>query len=210
MKHSTFFLFSLMILLTFTSCTGYQKLVAYDHIDTMQSSGALLVTLKSEAERVDRLERYGRDRKANRVQRKNARNNQMVMETYRNNFGFCPVYFCYEEDRIAILQHWEPGNFVNGNLERDPGIQVDFENTDFFQVSIETVFQSVGDNDEEVEFLIIRDANGNTLPAVFPGEEEIGSAVSAGLLRRAVRNLERRLNKFYTQREQYMVRRNLR
>lgn len=207
MKTSTLLAFSgILILLLFTSCAPtYQRLVAYDHIEAMRG-GALLIPLRSGEEKAARLSKYGLRRRADRSRRKSQKQSRLIVEAFAGNFDFCPVYFCFEEDVNAILDNGQSGLFVGADLDYDPDLYIDPQANSVFLGYVETVWQDRGDDGEEVEMLIIRDAWGNGISQPFPGAAEIGNNVSRMGLKSAVRDLNTNLGRFYQKRQTYVNR----
>ena len=206
MKNSTFLFFLVPVLLLFTSCAPtYQRLVAYDQVEAMRN-GVLLVPLSPDTERAERLERYGLERRAKRVRKRSEKQCHQLMEAFASEFTFCPVYFCLAQDLSLILDEGQTGLYIDKSLTYNTDLFVDPAENAFFLGGIESVWQSQGDNDKEVEMFIIRDVWGNALTRPFPDAVEIGQNVSASRLRSSIRTLNTNLGRFYEQRQNYMER----
>lgn len=140
-------------------------LAAFDAVQEFRQASVVLL-LDGKATEADRYARYGYTRKAERLQRHDARLSDIV-EATRGEFVFCPLSVQWQE------QGGIPPEAYRMRIVQQP--------------------MTIGDRQRQQYVLQIRDPQGDPLPGAFPDEEIIGESLSEGGLRMAFRGLNQRL-----------------
>ena len=159
----------LPLLLHLSACAPYHSVLAgFDEVSSLRQNGIVLL-LDGQAQEADRYARYGYTRKAERLQKRDAKLSDMV-EASRGEFHFCPLSVQWEEQGGA------PVNAYRMTIVQQPLL--------------------MGENRRDQFVLQLRDPQGRALPGGFPDEEAIGEFVAEGGLRMAFRGLSQRLLAF--------------
>lgn len=177
--------------------------MAYDCIADMKGA-PLLVPLPSLEEDLDRWERYGYVNKARRIRKRWAKRNGKIMEAFRENYAFGPVYFYFYPDERAIFSQGQTGLFVDKDLKRNSSIRPDL--TRFYVAEFEETVEYQGENEEEVMAIVLKDAQFRMLPNPLPAVEQVHGFPSGGSISRAVRQMNRDLERFWERRERFVTR----
>ncbi len=102
-----------------TSYTNFNKLrfdVAKAQIITLKKNGALLVRLKTNANTINALKKSGNTDLATQVERETFLKNKIIMNSYLQEFVFCPVYFFYSDCSDSVKHKNIAGIFLDSNL----------------------------------------------------------------------------------------------
>lgn len=98
------------------------KALSVMQINQLQN-GALLVRLHTKAPSIDALRKQGNENKANKIERKQKEFNLAVRQAFLNHFDFCPTYFFYSEQSVAVRnKQFENVDFLNDSLQPDKSI----------------------------------------------------------------------------------------
>ena len=98
-------------------------------INQMHNS-ALLIRLKTRKNSIAALRKSGQNKKADKIESRQAEFNTKVINAFKTNFDFCPTYFFYSDYSQAIMdKKFEDVEFLNDSLQYDPNIT--FNNKSF-------------------------------------------------------------------------------
>lgn len=104
------------ILLTFgCKAANLRKDKATDTVEKLHD-GMLLVKLKTSENRIKKYKEMGNMEKAKEVIKKQQTQNEIVINAFKDNFNFCPVYFFHSND-IANIKN----NDFKGSLFQNIG-----------------------------------------------------------------------------------------
>ncbi|HET6227942.1 MAG TPA: hypothetical protein VFF27_16780 [Bacteroidia bacterium] len=183
-------------------------------------NGALLVRLKTSQNAISGLRARGMDKQADAVEKKQAWENQNIINAFREYYKFSPVYFFYSYDSHFIKnKSLDSVVFIDDQLHLDPSIKLNqqrFLVADFGVVEQDTAtyfdhysLQSDGNyNVKQVknyyggpsfgyEGLIIRSEDLIQLRHPFPYFVRThGSDLKKKLVNRVVRKMNKKLQKF--------------
>lgn len=102
-----------------TSYANFNKLrfeVAKAQIVSLKKNGALLVRLKTNANTINALKKAGNTDLATQVERETFLKNKIIMNSYLQEFIFCPVYFFYSDCSDSVKHKNITGIFLDSNL----------------------------------------------------------------------------------------------
>jgi hypothetical protein len=115
------------------------KSISSNQINQLQG-GALLIRLHTNAPSIESLRKLGDDKKANKIERKQIKLNTEVSVAFRNHFDFCPTYFFYSEQSVAVREkQFQSVDFLNDSLQPDRSIV--FSNHSFLTAEFSTIEQ---------------------------------------------------------------------
>jgi len=93
-------------------------------------NGALLVRLKTKKKSIEALRKSGRNSKADKLEKKQAKYNMGIVNGFKTDFDFCPTYFFYSDYSQAVYnKQFDNVEFLNDSLQYDSTIT--FNNTSF-------------------------------------------------------------------------------
>lgn len=120
-------LFLLLLIATSIGCNQqFHERHANDskeQIINLKEKGALVVRLRNENKKIEALKKRGNIQWAENVATEAAKNNKATMVAFEKEFDFCPVYFIYEQNSVAIREkEVKKGIFLNNRLEVDESI----------------------------------------------------------------------------------------
>jgi hypothetical protein len=96
--------------------------VAIEQITALKG-GALVVRLKTSDKSVEAYRRNGQNEVADRIIEERKVQNQKIVNSFRQEFDFCKVYFIYASSTNDLLQG-KQGIFLNDTLALDASIQL--------------------------------------------------------------------------------------
>lgn len=85
----------------------------------MLKNGALLVRLRTSENYINVLMRRGDKAGAEKVRQEQEEKNRAIVNAFRDNFTFCPVYFFYSNVSDEIRAGKQKGNLLNVNFQTD-------------------------------------------------------------------------------------------
>jgi hypothetical protein len=99
------------------------KVMARDQIFQLKN-GALLVRLTTNKNSIAALQKIGKTKKADELQKKQAAYNVKIIKAFRKNFDFCPVYFFFSNYSTNISERqFDKVIFLNYSLLPDTSIK---------------------------------------------------------------------------------------
>jgi hypothetical protein len=99
--------------------------LAYDQIKDIRNN-AVLVRLKTSENQIRALKETGHFEEAEQLKKRQRSINLEIMNAFKKNFNFCPVYFFYSSSTNQIKHNNFDGNLLNENLEADTLIKFRF------------------------------------------------------------------------------------
>ena len=121
-----------------------KRLYAEYAINRLYEEGAVLVRLHTRTKSLQAYEKAGYRKQANKIREKDKAYNLLLMNSFKENFDFCKVYFFFADDSKKVLAGEKSGCFLNDDLEVDESIV--FEENYFLIIE-------VGDSNEEYNTL---------------------------------------------------------
>ncbi|NNC82931.1 MAG: hypothetical protein HKN79_05075 [Flavobacteriales bacterium] len=101
-----------------------RAITAKDQIQKLKN-GALLVRLPTKRPSIDAMREKGLNKQADALQSKVFAQNLDIVESFRSQFDFCPVYFFYSHDSKYVRElQLDSVLFLNDDLEEDESIKV--------------------------------------------------------------------------------------
>ena len=154
------------------------KVKSYNQIKELKN-GVLLVRLKTREKSIAALEKKGNSEMAYALRAKQKMFNARLVESFRQYFTYCPVYFFYSDESKKVLEReFEAINFVS------PPTAEDFnklKNATFFTAEFGNIQQNITDyrdssnqitytygSDLNSMALVIMDHNFRQLQSPFP------------------------------------------
>ncbi len=168
--------------------------------------GALIVRLKTNDKSVEAYRNAGQNALADKIVAERNELNLKIAQAFTYYFTFCKVYFIYAKNSEA-LQKKQPGIFLNDKLEPDTSIKL----KESYYLTAEYGSFTTNERVDEYHYsgvnrtqpststagssaLVIMDSTFNQLQEPFP----FVSPVYLGAFIKAAEQLDRQLNKFYT------------
>ncbi len=109
------------------------------HITNLKE-GALLVRLHSKQRSIQLQRSIGRDKIADRMERKQNDLNKTIIAAFRDEFDFCPVYFFYSDSSKNVTERdFDNVHFLDDSLEVAPDVK--FEGDKFLTAEFTTIEQ---------------------------------------------------------------------
>lgn len=97
---------------------------AKEQIVNLKEKGALIVRLKAQTKKMEKLRERGLDAAADRVKTEAIAQNKELMAAFKADFDFCPVYFIDERGTAAVRKgEAKAGIFLDENLAIDKSIK---------------------------------------------------------------------------------------
>lgn len=96
--------------------------VARAQINALKNGGALLVRLKTNAKTIDKLKAAGNSDLATQLELETYLKNKIIMDSYRLEFKFCPVYFFFSEYSDSVKYKKLDGIFLDSTLNLNSSI----------------------------------------------------------------------------------------
>lgn len=168
--------------------------------------GVLLVRLTSGDSRIRALQQAGRSRQAEAVRQQVADQNRIILQAFRQEFTFCPVWFFYGESITRLQQGEQSGFFLNDSLQPDNKLHL---NDRFFLIAAlgRAVHYESADRRQEPppqpglfgESLVVYDRQMRQLRPPFPyaAREDFLSYLLGDDWPKKVRSLDRRFKAYY-------------
>lgn len=125
------FLF-LILLIPIISCSPKEHIINHRKEAKIKSEkqivelhdGVLLVRLSTKKNTIAAMKKAGKIKLANKTETKLKERNQLIINAFRNNFNYCPVYFFYSDySKYVTNNHLENVIFLNDSLELDQTIK---------------------------------------------------------------------------------------
>lgn len=117
MKKVFFLLILIFPLLLFSqSFTPLLENISQENCKQIKN-GFLLVRLTTKSVIINNLKKYGKTELAKKVKEKQKEENIKVINAFKNNFSFCPVYYFHAEDTKDICENNLEGNIFNSKQE---------------------------------------------------------------------------------------------
>ncbi len=102
--------------------------------------GVLLVSLKTRNNSINALRKYGKNKQADELEKRQAEHNLTIISAFKTNFNFCPTYFFYSDNSIHVKENQlDKVIFLNENMNPDTTIQIN--NKKFLVAEFGTVVQ---------------------------------------------------------------------
>jgi hypothetical protein len=184
------YIFSFLLVLCVAVPSSYgqrKKDRAKDHIILLKQ-GALFVRLRTSELQINALKRAGQAEQAGKLEAEQNATNKSIMEAFKNNFTFCPVYFFYSNNSADITA----GNCKGKVFDADQNL---YMNAPCDKFLIGEFGQSETTN---LDAFIIKDSNFAQLKAPFPYLIRLNQAfVSTRSDDEIVKILNERLFEFY-------------
>lgn len=96
--------------------------VARAQINALKNGGALLVRLKTNAKAINKLKMAGNMDLAAQLELQTFLSNRIIMDSYRMEFTFCPVYFFFSEYSDSVKYKKLDGIFLDSTLNLNSAI----------------------------------------------------------------------------------------
>jgi hypothetical protein len=190
------------------------KQLAFEQIKEMKQS-AVLVRLKTSKNIIEALQSQGRVEEANKIKEMQQQDNIRIINAFKKNFNFCPVYFFYSSSSSDIKKGSIKGNLLNEKMLADSSI--DFPYNSFFVVEFDYVQQqnkqgyeirtkdsiyyntteSISASGTSLEALIVRNSSFNLLESPFPYAVRYNDGIGKRRKEQAVIILNGKLYNFY-------------
>ena len=95
-------------------------------INQMQN-GALLIRLKTRKNSITALRKGGQNKKADKIEKKQAKYNMEIVNGFKTEFDFCPTYYFYSDySQEAIDGQFDKIEFLNDSLQYDSTITFNY------------------------------------------------------------------------------------
>ncbi len=96
--------------------------VAKAQIQKLKTDGALLVRLKTNSNAIKHLKANGNADLATQIQLQTELENKIIMESYKSEFNFCPVYFFYSHYSDSVKHQKLTGILLDSSLIENTNI----------------------------------------------------------------------------------------
>ena len=84
----------------------------------------MLVRLRTRSNSINALRKAGNEQVAKRIEDAQAERNRSIVQAFKQEFDFCPVYFFFSDDSKNVRDHkLSEVRFLNDQLQHDPSIQ---------------------------------------------------------------------------------------
>lgn len=134
-----------------TNARANSRVVAKQQIQEMHT-GVLLVRLKTRQKSIAALRSSGRDKKADKIERKQAKFNVDIVKGFKENFDFCPTYFFYSHHSQAVLDgEFDSVEFLNDSLQYDSTITIN--NTSIYTAEFGLIEQDTAQYQNGYEYV---------------------------------------------------------
>ena len=217
-------LLTILIIVLLISCVKRDKRINYrkkDKIDSVYNiiqlhKGVLLVRLSKRNNSIEAMKRAGKIKLAEKIIKKNTLRNHEIVDAFRANFNFCPVYFFYSEhSKYVANNQLDSVVFLNDSLEFDSQIKMlnsiyytaqfgvtepdtrNYAESKYFDKG-ETKTTSYGGSGLTLPALIIKDQKFQQLRKPFPYyTREFEDLPFQKSVQKVVIKMDNKLNKYY-------------
>jgi hypothetical protein len=190
--------------------------VAYEQIKEIRGN-AILVRLKTSDNQISALKKMGHAVEADQLQKKQRSINLEIVNAFKKNFNFCPVYFFYSSASSDIKKGNYNGSLLNDSLIADSSIRFNFNTAyiaEFNYLDADTNYtdRSLYDqksyksdtlvnvsNSRTVEALVLRNAYFTQLKEPFPSYVLMYDWMKRKTYSMAVATFNQQLHNFYKQ-----------
>jgi hypothetical protein len=167
-------------------------------------SGALIVRLKTQDRKIEAYKNSGNTKLASKLEKELYAFNNLLVQSFIKYYNFSKVYFIFPSDYSELLNANNSGYFLNNKMQKDPSIEVNFED-DFFICEYGVVYDEdildqnnvrtkvVTSTPRLQDALVIKDLELVQLLSPFPTFESIRLKT----VEKSVENLNKNLHKFY-------------
>jgi hypothetical protein len=188
--------------------------VAYMQIKEIKDN-AILVRLKTSENQINALRKMGRSEEAAQLEKKQRRTNLEIMNAFKKNFTFCPVFFFYSSSTGKIKHANYKGCLLNDSLIADTSIRYNFNTTyiaEFDFIDPDTIYtdRTLTDqrsyksdssyaisNSHLEEALVVRNTYFTQLKEPFPSFVRMSEWMKRKTYSMAVATLNQQLFNFY-------------
>ena len=157
MKYIIVTLFFFFFFNSQNSFSQNKRNTAHENI-VMLKNGALFVRLKTSALKINALNKSGNAKEAEEVRLKQESDNICIINAFKENFKFCPVYFFYSNNSAEITS----GNYKGLLINTDNKIDSIFTSNNYL----------IGEFDQsrtsQINAFFIKDKNYEQLKSPFP------------------------------------------
>ena len=105
----------------------YNRYISYKQIDSLKNGGVILHKLQTSTNKIAALKKINKERLANEAYINQSDINKTIMDDYKANFNFCPVYFFYSDSITNIINGKINGNLLDQNLRVDTNLKPTIE-----------------------------------------------------------------------------------
>ncbi|HSI91228.1 MAG TPA: hypothetical protein VK927_08935 [Adhaeribacter sp.] len=137
--------------------------------------GVLLVRLRTSENAIQKLTEAGNEKMAATIRRQQETSNQRLMQAFRENYTFSPVYFFYSSASQEVKDGNPVGIFLNEDLQPDPAIILPDRNIFVAEITDLEQYRPDPENpnasiNSEISFraLVVRDSALHQLAKPFP------------------------------------------
>lgn len=117
----------------------HSKILAKQQIIRLHE-GALFIRLQTKKRSIEALRRTGKENRAGELQNHQLELNKEIIQAFRLNFDFCPVYFFFSDQSPMIKKgNFEQITFLNDSLLPDTAIK--FDRNSFLTAEFSTIKQ---------------------------------------------------------------------
>jgi hypothetical protein len=162
----------------------------------------LLVRLRSYKRQIMLAEKNNNTKLKNKIIERRDYENKSIINAFREEFDFCPVYFFYNTDTKKILNGEYKNVFINTNLQKDSSIHFsskEFLITEFGELSSDTS----GGTDFSNYGIHTRDEKLNLISRPFPSFISGYFAFAKRDYNEMVQILNRKLTTYYLRRRKF-------
>ena len=101
----------------------YNRYISFKQIDSLKNGGVILHKLQTSSNKIAALKKSNNEKLATDAYIDQRNINKTIMNDYKSNFSFCPVYFFYSDSITNIIHGKISGNLLDHNLRVDTSIK---------------------------------------------------------------------------------------
>ena len=101
----------------------YDRYLSYKLIDSLKNSGTILHKLQTSSNKIAALKKYNKEELALETENDQKKINKTILNEYKANFTFCPVYFFYSDSINNIINGQIYGNLIAPDLKIDTNLK---------------------------------------------------------------------------------------
>ena len=109
----------------FNKSSNVKSDIAIQQIQELRNN-VILVRLKTSENQINALQKMGRTEDAEKLKQKQFARNREIMNAFKKNFNFCPVYFFFSSSSYYIKHNQYNGRLLNDSLLADTSIKFNF------------------------------------------------------------------------------------
>lgn len=169
----------------FNKTPKVKDVIAFQQIKDLRNN-AILVRLKTSENQINALKEMGRYADAEALQKKQFARNLEIINAFKKNFNFCPVYFFYSSSSFYIKHNQYSGRLLNDSLVADTSIKFNYTKAyiaEFDFIEPDTIYSGQTSDDQKnylsdssltlsnthlTEALVIRNSYFTQLKKPFP------------------------------------------